>query len=273
MIKKTKHTSVIAQDKNLSIQFSLDGFSFCIKDFNTKECILFTEYNFEETITTPELLLNKIAAIFNENKNLQGDFKSIDVIHINNLCTLVPNIYFDETALKSYLSYSIKTLANDLVVYDEITNLNAKNVYIPFVNINNYLFQNFGAFEFKHHSSVLISKLIKYNTHLNERLFFVNVFDKSIDIIVKQASDLILYNSFSYETKEDFIYYILFVAEQLEMDPNEFQLTFMGAIAIDTEIYNITYTYIRNINFMPITSDFFKNSEDFNNHSNYLLLS
>ncbi len=251
----------------------MDGFSFCITDAITNTYISFTEYIFERSVTTPELLLDKVTDIFNEDKNLQGDFKYVNVIHVNNLSTIVPDAYFNKQALKSYLNYNVKTFANDHIVFDELTSINAKNVYIPFVNINNYLFQDFGSFDFEHHSSVLINKLTNYTKFKPERNFFVNVFKKNIDIIVTEKDNLIFYNSFNYTTKEDFIYYILFVAEQLEMNPDEFPLTFLGAIDKSSENYEITYTYVRNINFINISTDFLANSEDFINHSNFLLVS
>ena len=271
--KKSKHTGVQSQHKNLSIQFSLDGFSFCIVDIPTQNIVLYTAYTFERSVTTPELLLDKVTSIFNQDKYLQGDFKEVKVIHTNNLYSFVPNTFFDKKNLKTYLNYTIKTLETDHIVFDDIEDIHAKNVYIPFVNINNYLFQNFGSFDFNHHSTVLIRKILEYAKKTPDRHFFVQVFKNNLDIIVTKGNTLILYNTFSYTTKEDFMYYILFVAEQLEMDPNEFIVTFLGNIDEDSELYKITYTYIRYIEFIKITENFFTNSEDFSTHANYILIS
>ena len=52
-------------------------------------------------------------------------------------------------------------LENDYITYDEIKNSEIVNVYIPFVNINNFLFDIYGSFIFKHSSTVLIERLIK----------------------------------------------------------------------------------------------------------------
>ena len=273
VIKKSKHTSVQSQHKNLSIQFSLDGFSFCITTVKTQEFVLFTEYVFNKPAPTPAVLLDNISKIFIDDKDLQADFTEINVIHKNQLATVVPNEYFDENELKTYLDYTIKTLENDHIVFDAIEVIAAKNVYIPFVNINNYLFQNFGAFVFKHHSTVLIEKLLKYHENNTAKHFFVNVSNKDIDIIVIKNNALTLYNSFSFNTKEDFIYYILFVAEQLEMNPDEFALTFLGAITKDSELYDMAYKYVRYIEFISTTSTLFENSNDFSKHANYILVS
>ncbi len=271
LLKKTKKSSVIAQNKNLSIQFSLDGFSFCISNSDSKETVLFSEYIFEASLPSPEFLLDKIISIFATDKDLQQDFKSVFAIHQNNLATLVPNEYFDRSCLESYLKFTVKTLFTDFITYDSLKTIEANTVYIPYVNINNYLFQNFGEFEYKHHSTILIDKLLNYSKEDSEKQFFVYVFPNQLDIVVCQQGNLILHNSFSYATKEDFLYYILFVAEQLQMDPDKFQLTFLGNIEEESDLYTITYNYVRNIHFLKPILNFFTDSKEFSNHSNFIL--
>lgn len=272
MLKKTSNISLKkTKDIALSIQFSLDGFSFCVVDTTTKKICHFTAYQFEETLNSPADLLNKIEVIFEENTILQLDYSSVTVLHQNNLYTLVPFAYFNEDAVLSYLNFNIKTLNTDFIDFDEIAAIEAKNVYIPYININNYLFQNFGEFEYKHHSSVLLEKLLKLES-FDEKIMYVNVYKNSFDIIVLETKKIILCNSFSYHSKEDFIYYILFIAEQIQMNPAEFKLYFMGEIAKDADIYKITYTYIKNIFFLESQNSIFEDLEA-PNHSNFILLS
>ena len=272
--KKSKKHSANAQHKNLSIQFNLDGFSFSIQNSDTGEILVFTEYTFEKTITSPELLLEKIMYIFANDKDLQQDFSTVFAVHQNNLATLVPNEYFDRNNLKPYLKFSVKTLSTDFITYDTLNTVDASNVYIPYVNINNFIFQNFGEFEYQHHATVLINKLLAKTTHTNELpVMYVNVGISQLDIIVTQKKELILYNSFAYQTKEDFIYYILFVAEQLQMNPEEFSLVFLGKIEKESDLYTITYKYIRTINFIESSTRFFNDDDAFSNHSTYILLS
>ena len=271
MLKKSKHISVKTSHKNLSIQFSLDGFSFCVTDANSKRVMSLVAYIFEEKVATPEHLLSKIKQIFNSNSHLQQHFSTINVIHQNSLSSLIPNAYFDENQLASYLNYSIKTLVNDHIVYDDIADLEAKNCYIPFVNINNFLFQNFGEFEYKHHTTVLIEKLLQIKNTGESLSFYVNVSTTSLDIIVFEGRTIQLVNNFNYDTKEDFLYYILFVAEQLNLDPNTMMVTFLGEIDMDSDLYKIAYDYIRHLDFINQNLSFFKDSDEFFQHSNYTL--
>lgn len=268
--RKISNTSLhISNNISLSIQFSLDGFSFSITENETNEIQYYFTRSFAKTLKSPEKLLEKIKIIFEEEKELQKDFKKIKVIHENHLSTLVPEAYFDKNLLVDYLDISIKTLKTDFIAYDTLQKIPAKNVYIPYVNINNYLFQSFGEFEYTHHHSILLEKILQKETI--KKAMYVNVAKTHLDVIVTNNSELLLINSFAYDTKEDFIYYILFVAEQLDLDTEKFLLTLSGVISKYDDIYKITYKYIRNINFVkvkePIDSDFKEPHQ-----TNYILL-
>ena len=69
-----------------------------------------------------------------------------------------------------------------------------------------------------------------------------------------------------------FIYYILFTAEQLNLNPETLNLVFIGDITEDDEIYNIAYKYIRNISFGNRNDDFEYIDKPKSNYSNFTLL-
>lgn len=269
LLKTTTRVIENISKRKLSIQFSLDGFSFCISNFEDT-IYHFSQYSFSEEVNTPEIALNRIEEIFQTDKNLQDDFESVEVIHENNLNTLVPNQYFQEDALKQYLDFNVKTLSTDFIVFDDVSRLGLKNVYIPYVNINNFLFQNFGEFDYNHHISVLIDKLIKISSE-DKIDVYVNVANERLDMVVFNQGELILSNSFEFETKEDFIYFILFTYEQLKLDTEITALNFLGEIESSSELFQISYKYIKEIRFIENKSDFLKN-QDLPVHSNFILL-
>ena len=131
--------------KKLSIQFSLDGFSFCIRN-QLDQTHTISSYAFHAKIENPAHLLKKITAIFKLETLLLQDFTSVFVIHQNNLATLVPTAFFEEKNIREYLKFTVKTFPTDFIASDSLKNIPAKNVYVPYININNYIFQNFGEF-------------------------------------------------------------------------------------------------------------------------------
>jgi len=268
--KKTINNNIeVTSKRKLSIQFSLDGFSFCTTNTNN-EVLEFSSYTFSKTKNSPELVLEKLQDIFKKEKSLQYDFETVTVIHQNNLNTLVPNEYFKEDALKSYLKYSIKTIATDLITFDELDFMNSKNVYIPYVNINNFLFQNFGEFEYKHYSSVLLEKL--FSIASNDICCYIHVSKSTFDIVIIKNSNLQFFNIFEYRTKEDFMYYVLFTLEQLELSTEETLVSVLGDIEEDSDLFRLMYTYIRNIDFLSSKNAVFNNQKEISKHSNFILL-
>ncbi len=268
--KKTINNNIeVTSKRKLSIQFSLDGFSFCTTNTNN-EVLEFSSYTFSKTKNSPELVLEKLQDIFKKEKSLQYDFETVTVIHQNNLNTLVPNEYFKEDALKSYLKYSIKTIATDLITFDELDFMNSKNVYIPYVNINNFLFQNFGEFEYKHYSSVLLEKL--FSIASNDVCCYIHVSKSTFDIVIIKNSNLQFFNIFEYRTKEDFMYYVLFTLEQLELSTEETLVSVLGDIEEDSDLFRLMYTYIRNIDFLSSKNAVFNNQKEISKHSNFILL-
>jgi hypothetical protein len=268
--KKTINKNIeVTSKRKLSIQFSLDGFSFCTTNTHN-EVLEFSSYTFSKTKNSPELVLEKLQDIFKKEKSLQYDFETVTVIHQNNLNTLVPNEYFKEDALKSYLKYSIKTIATDLITFDELDFMNSKNVYIPYVNINNFLFQNFGEFEYKHYSSVLLEKL--FSIASNDICCYIHVSKSTFDIVIIKNSNLQFFNIFEYKTKEDFMYYVLFTLEQLDLSTEETLVSILGDMEEDSDLFRLMYTYIRNIDFLSSKNAVFNNQKEISKHSNFILL-
>ena len=138
------------------------------------------------------------------------------------------------------------------------------------MNINNFIFQNFGEFEYKHHSSILLEKLISQSD--NSLNFFVNISQSLFDIVVLKDSQILFYNIFEYQTKEDFIYYILFTLEQLELSSEETNISLTGNIDEHSELYKILYTYVRHISFFNSKNPIYKNQTEIDKHSNFILL-
>jgi hypothetical protein len=142
-------------------------------------------------------------------------------------------------------------------------------VYIPFVNINNYIFERFGSFEYKHNTTVALDQILQIQKNTNDQSMYINVNATYFDLVVTQQNELQLYNRFEYQTKEDFIYYILFTAEQLGLNPEHFECTLMGSIKEDDSLFSMAYKYIRNVSLL--SADKMRYSQN-NSTENFTLL-
>ncbi|TWO33114.1 DUF3822 family protein [Seonamhaeicola sediminis] len=255
----------------LSIQISLNGLSFCILERNTNTITNLKQISFEKKLNPLELL-DQLKGIFNSEHALQTNFSKVHVIHDNDLSTLVPKSLFNDVALADYLKFNSKILKSDFITYDHIALNDSICVYVPYININNYLYDKYGEFTFMHISCILIESILQLEKNSESTKFYVNVSLNHIELIIVDKSKLLFYNTFEYVTKEDFIYYILFTAEQLNLNPEVFNLVFIGDINKDDEFYKITYRYVRHVEFGN-RNDVFKYSElPKSKYSNFALI-
>jgi hypothetical protein len=260
------------QENHLSIQLRLDGFSFCIYNKIHEEIGAFSTFEFEQHSITPYQHLELIETLFKQEDLLQIKYQSVSVSHFNNLVTQVPKPFFNENKLSDYLQYTVKVLENDFIAFDYLKNSEIVNVYIPFVNINNFLLDNYGTFVYKHSATILIESLLSIYKNTTNPICFINITNANFEVVVLQNNKLQLYNCFQFKTKEDFIYYILFTAEQLNLNPEEFKLILLGDIEKESELYNIAFQYVRNIEFFKPAIFSSLLDGELNKHTNFTLL-
>jgi hypothetical protein len=254
----------------LSVQVSLTGLSFLVKDLDTEEILYFTEKNVGSSVTAEELLL-EIDTVIAENDILQSEFDEVVVLYSNNVYTTVPSSLFDETKASEYLKFNSKILSNDFIAFDQIERNNMVVVYIPYVNINNYFFERFGSFQYYHAVSVFLMDVLHSAKHSLGPKMHLNVQEEQLDVIILEGGNLLLCNSFLFKTSEDFIYYVLFCIEQLKLNPDAIPVILSGTIGIEDSNYKILYTYIRNISFIEDTNTNSNQSTTEVYHKNYLL--
>ncbi|MEW2923049.1 DUF3822 family protein [Muricauda sp. ANG21] len=251
-----KITRIVQSEENntfrkLSIQVGLNGLSFCVLDTISNKILAFEKVSFK-TPSTPYLMLKELKAILNQKSDIGSNFSEVVVIHKNNMFSLVPKPLFNVDELPNYLKFNAKIMANDLIAFDEIPNQEMVNVYVPYTNINNYIFDLFGEFEFKHSGTVLINKLLNQTRVSPEPICYVQVAEKEMEMMVVSEKKLTFYNQFEFKTKEDFLYYLLFSLEQLQMNPEKIQLKLFGKIEEGDPIYDLCYQYIKHISvFIP----------------------
>lgn len=235
----------------LSIQVRLDGLSFFIHN-KSNDLIDNGNVCFRESTTTlntssyiiPDLPI-LIDDIFKSNSLLNQPFYKVSLYFDNELFTLVPKVLFDNSKISDYLKFNAKVLQTDQVCYDYIENTELVIVYVPYTNVNNYFFERFGTFDFYHKASLLIDNEFKNLTSTNTVSIYKNT--THFYLVVTKNKETTLLNRFNVQTPEDFIYYILFTLEQLDINPDTTPISIYGEITKDDPFYKLVYTYIRDI--------------------------
>ena len=181
--------------RKLAIQVSLNGLSFA-----TFDTILNKPLSLKTISMGKVNVTSKIEDLFGEafqnHPELKAGYDDIVIVHSNNLSTFVPTALFDEEYLGSYLQFNTKVFETDFFAFDELANYEMNNVYIPYVNMNNYFIDQFGTFDYKHANSILVQKLLEVSKNNEERKMFVHVSDSHFEIVIVQNQKLQLFNTF-----------------------------------------------------------------------------
>lgn len=259
--QKTRSAEGANDFHKLSIQVSLNGLSFCILDTISNSIIASKQRHFGKELT-PYQLQKELQEMLREYRVTDYGYSNVVVIHKNSLFSLVPKDLFDENELANYLKFNVKILTNDLMAYDEIEQQDVVNVYVPFMNINNYIYDLFGAFDYLHNGTVLIQALLQGNTESREPICYVHAGEEQMDITVLENKKLVFFNSFPFETREDFVYYLLFTLEQLGLDPETIKVRLFGNIEEGDPYYDICYQYIQNVSLFYPSQTVYSHASD-----------
>lgn len=240
-------------NKKLSIQVSLNGLSFCCTNLIDGTIDTFEEVSFG-TFPKNQTLENYLWHTFAKFSELSKNYDEIHVLHHHNISTFVPAEFFDPSALGNYLQYNVQVFETDLFVYDTLEEQEIYHVYAPYVNINNYLIDTFKTFDSSHFATTLVKSLLDISEENSPIKMYVHLQDHSFDMVVLEGKQLVLYNSFEYQTPTDVLYYILFTAEQLQLNPEQFPLDFLGKINIDPKIFSLVFQYVRHVALLDVNT-------------------
>lgn len=159
--------------------------------------------------------------------------------------TLVPSPYFDAEKPEQILNFNIK-LPSGNFVYESvfISKFNAYLVYAYPKNLQKALEKSFV-------NSKIDFFATKYIPSIGEGLHCHASQDNVLLSFVYEEK-LLFFNSFSFNSAEDFVYSVLNVYQQLGLSAHKQTLHLSGSIPIDSACYELLYKYVQNIQFQPL---------------------
>lgn len=240
-VKKTSSYQLI-------LQISLNEMQITVNDRSKNKYIALEKYTFSNVYN-----FDAVAELFDillkESTLIDHKFQSVVCTIINNLSTLVPNPLFEEERKKMYLKFNATLEGNEFIAVDDIKSLEAKNIFAVPSSLKAKLDHQFPTIRYHHTSSTLINSLFADNKNKDGKKLFLHVQSAHFEVVVIENKNLLFYNTFNHYSSEDFIYYLLFVCEQLHLNPEQIEVIVLGEIEKNSAIYSIAQKYIRNLKF------------------------
>lgn len=163
------------------------------------------------------------------------------------LYTLVPQALFDEQELNTYLGFNhpLEENSNYKFHFTKLESLEAVIVFAIPRSLEFMLKAKLPPYQLTHFASPILEALGLEKTNNNELL--IHVQETHFEVIYVPKGKLQFFNSFQYQSKEDFIYYLLYVMEQLKLEREVTKLVLLGEIEKESAIFKLLYTYIHEV--------------------------
>jgi len=191
-----------------------------------------------------------IKNVISENALIKNNYKDTVIVWETQRTTFVPNALFDAGEQEIYFRFNQGNEPDEKIMNDKLINTEVYNIYsIPDVVAE---FSPVSGSKIVHHASVFVESMMIFSKHkISGKQVFVNVHSTFFDLLVVENNKLLFYNSFTYKTAEDFIYFILFTFEQLQLSPEQHNIVLSGEIVKNSALFEILYKYIRYVDFIP----------------------
>ena len=78
---------------------------------------------------------------------------------------------------------------------------------------------------------------------------FLHMKEKIFDILIYDGKQILYFNSFNWMVAEDVVYFLIFVLEQLSINPEQASVVLLGNIDRGSNLFELIYRYVKNMEF------------------------
>jgi hypothetical protein len=233
---------------HLSIQVSLDGFSFALLNVNDQKYTAIQFYDIQESHNYSELA-EKIEQIIAQQELLQQHYSTVTICICNSINALTPKDLYKKHYGKELLGFNQILLQNEDESNDWLKSIECFNSYVIPKELKRCFDKYYPNHSWKHQSTVFIESVMQHYKLNEETTIYISVQNAYFQLVVLEGRKLKFFNGYDYRSGEDIIYYILFACEQLDLNPDQIPIVIAGELEINSEAYKFIHRYIRNISF------------------------
>lgn len=234
----------------LNIELSDETLRFGVVHNNTYVWV--EDYSLS-VVLNAETRLQTIQSIYHQHSFLASNFwKSIHISFNSPHFTLIPAAFFRKEYAEEYLKLVAGKLGNnERTFYSQIEDNEMVNVFGVEGPLADWFLEIYPHQKpvFSHQTSTLIEGSRPIAAQNETQPTVVLYFENGLmNVVVMRQTQLLLCNKFSFKNPYDMTYCVLFILEQLNLQPSDIQVVFYG------EITPYSDSYIEMTKFLPSTT-------------------
>lgn len=202
----------------------------------------------------PDLTNGVLDQLFRSQPILQQTYQSHTIGCWSPWFTFVPDA-FANGDYNAFLGWQLGDAVDHPMVQTAIPEVEAQLEYGIEPGVLEWATKHFGEESVTHAAKPLIAYFSRLNAFNGKTKVYAYVTDRLLEIIVFDKNRFHLYNAYSFQQPEDFLYFVTLVFDQLQLDPEEDLLVLSGELAQDSRLYALLYRYFRNLQFTAKPED------------------
>ena len=263
----------VSRNMHLYLQCSSDNFSAGIIDVDRNKFVALFDFKFQNFASVNEQCEKILSLIENNKPYLDNNYAKIVLSFSGYKNSLVPDAFFEEQNINAIFSANHSIESNEKICFDNLRMIQAKNVYAVPASLHDFFVSYYSNISIHHAATPFIEGILAQHKNIDDTIVTINVQQSLFEMAVTKGKNLLFYNQFNYQTSEDFIYYVLFVFEQLQLNPEMQEIYLTGMMEKNSALYSMTQKYVRHINFMkrPAFCDYSYGFDDVPQHFHFSL--
>jgi len=208
----------------LSIQVSLDGFSFFVLDVADNRLLAWCKKSV--TISNFSFIARRFEEWLHDEELFQQAFNEVEVVFFSDKFTLVPNNFFEDSQKTELLKLLHDEANNPSVLYDAL-DLQYKLVFsvpTPFYNLLNQKFSNHSV----HHPLQRLLQGMEKTESKRDKKMALWIGTRFFYLMVLNQGVIQVVNAFSFAVGNDILYFSLSTIKQLDLAPQDVNVYLSG---------------------------------------------
>jgi hypothetical protein len=233
------------ENYELSVQASVDGFSFCLLDTIRNKFVLIRVFEPEEN---KYFSSDYIQEIISKDDFLPRRYKKANIVLPSSKFTLVPAPLFDPGKKDEYFSFNHLREDYSAIIANKVNDPETYLVFSVSKQINDVINTNFPGKHPYHQLKPLFNQISHTRKSVNGNYIHIHVEREFINLVIFNHNTLIFCNSFNYRNISDILYFVLNAFKKLDIKQEE-TIYFSGLTEKYDDLFSNFSIYVRNLKF------------------------
>ena len=236
----------IGENDKLVIEIAKSHVACVVSNENSEAIAAYELFSFDENESDdlPKLFTNLSLV----SKILPNKISSAKIHFNNEFCIPVPIFKFNKDIAAEYLNIVFGEDPFSKIQFEHLPiEPGIMNVFRINEDWISYLNSSFGKVSYHHTYSNIICRVGYKSSALPAEFISIQFYTTFMIVSVLKDGQLHLIQTFTYETPEDVLYYLLNITQQLELFSEKLTVQISGMIDLDFQLYRELIKYFKNV--------------------------